>query len=60
MPSKASKEKINELRQLFNEIHQIAYVNASDIMKRALDEYKARFEELTRRKGRKDNGNDRS
>lgn len=49
MASKESRKKKEEITQIFNEVHQIAYGGASPIMRSALDQYKARFEELMQR-----------
>lgn len=46
MATKESRLNKEEVKQLFNEVHQIAYAGASPIMREALDKYKVRFEEL--------------
>ena len=53
MATKEAREKKAEVKQLFNEVHQIAYAGASPIMREALDKYKARFEELTAKKAKR-------
>jgi hypothetical protein len=50
MASSESKKKKEEIRQVFNEVYQLAYIGSSDIRKRSLEEYKVRFYELTERK----------
>ena len=56
MASKASRQRREEMKQLFNEVCQIARQGASPIMKTALDAYQARFEELTERKKKEPEG----
>lgn len=54
MPSKEAVKKKEELRQMFYEIYQIAWIGASPILREALDKYKKRFEELTQKKDKKE------
>lgn len=50
MASKETRQRREEMRLIFNEVYQLAYIGATEIRKRSLDEYKKRFEELTERK----------
>jgi hypothetical protein len=50
MASKETNLRKEEARQIFNEVHQIAYAGASPIMREALEKYRARYNELTERK----------
>jgi hypothetical protein len=50
MASRESRERKEEIVKLFSEVHKIAALDASPILREALDKYKARFEELTKEK----------
>jgi hypothetical protein len=50
MPSKESRERKEEIQNIFSEVIQIAYSKATPILREALDKYQVKFSELLNRK----------